>query len=301
MNEVISPPEQAEAQEVEPFDIIYGLCRERGLSLSLENLATLIPSISYENLKDHHIGKQYGIEPLFLVDGSGILIDNRFKELPPEAQKYGLSHELGHLIDSYLRQFCPDLALRLTSVAENLAPETVSRYSAHIEEKTQGSDKPKVAGEKIAELMAQYLTSDGTFLGMVNARLLQERRWAEASGRNSTEGTQNENEITALSQFLSGENPDISELTERFPSFANYYLAYQELDSILRSYETFVPLEGLLTEGFVFDDYLVDYDEMVSGYEPVATPSQPLKVATPEKSLFVQLFDFSAIFGGKSE
>ena len=293
-------PEPAETRETEPFNIIYELCQERGLTLSLENLATLIPSISYENLKDHHVGKQNGIEPLFLVDGGGILIDNRFRALPPEAQKYGLSHELGHLIDSYLRQFRPDLAGRLTTVIESLTPEMVSRYADHIN-KQENNNKSKISGEMTAELIAQYMNSDGTFLGMVNARLLQERRWAEESGQSSAEEAQDEAEIAMISQFLSGENPDISELAERFPSFANYFRAYQELNSILLNPETFMPLNDLLTEGFVFDDYLVDYDEMLSGYEPEIAPVRAPKSSVPEKSLFAQLFDFSAVFGGKSE
>jgi len=301
MTEVMSAPERVESKTVEPFEIIDGLCRERGVALSLENLATLIPSITYEDLKDHHVGKKHGIEPLFLVDENGILIDNRFKDLSREAQRHGLSHELGHLIEDYLVQYRPDLSARLHSVAKSLAPETVSRYSAHMDSHSPDNDETQVNGEKIAELMAQYMTSDGTFLGMVNGRLLQERRWAEGSGQQLDNINQGDQEAAELSQYLSGENPDISELVKKFPQLIGYYNAFTELDSILRDPETFEPLSDLLTEGFHFEGNLVDYDEMVMDYEPEASPDNTLKPVAPEKSLLAQFFDFSSVFGGKSE
>ncbi len=288
------PTVETESQPV-PLDQLIELCRESKLPISVEQLAWLIPNIETRDLKEHPVGKGFGVEPLAIATREGILLDLRYEKLRPEQQQYVLGHELGHFLSSYLRQTDEVRWAQLNEMAQSLPDDEVSNYIGFLNESLK--DEPsveKIAEEKLAELITQYLNGGGTFAGMMASKMIHLpdfERTPENYGQLEQEAVELEG---LLASAHDGETA--LGLLQQYPKLQTHFTAWQMISKTFANSETYQPLEDILTsdeqwEGYLDSDWL-DYPELAEQFEPLSSSRPIPQKASSGQQVEKTLFDF---------
>lgn len=238
-----------------------------GLEVSSQAWARLIPEIRVLSLKEHPVGAEYGINPLALISPDGkLLLDTRFERLSETQQHYVLSHELGHKLSWFLESARPEAMDQLKEQLGSLDPQEISYYSNHLRESLK-DDKAKAAkleDEYLAETIAQYLSGNRTFSGMMRAKLLQ---FPPESGEVSEEETVRFQALAEKVESLEGylayaEDPNYqADFFANHPKLAAHYQIYQSVHQIFAEPELLEKTEDFHweeEEPFELDE-LVEY------------------------------------------
>ena len=156
-----------------PFELLVELCRENNLIIDAEKLAWLIPNIVTKDLENHPVSQSFGVEPMAVATREGLLLDQQFDQLTVEQRRYVLGHELGHYLSAYLKFNHPDIKQQLVNITNQVPNEKTSNYIIFLDQQLPEADhQEKIAEEKLAEMITQYLNGGGSFLGMLRAKLL---------------------------------------------------------------------------------------------------------------------------------
>lgn len=296
--ETMSEPsvEKETNPEPAPFDRLVEICRDSRIPLSVEQLAWLVPNIEVRDLKEHHVGKQYGVEPLAIASHEGISLDLRYNNLPLEQQKYVLGHELGHFLSSYLRSTDNELWSRLNSVAKSLPSGEISSYISFLDESLKDDQSAeKITEERLAELITQYINGGGTFAGMMSSKLVHLPNFEQTP----EDYNRLEQEAVELEGLLeAAENEEAaSELVKRYPKLQPHLAVWQMIRGTFGNSETFQPLENALSgdeqwNGYIDDDW-IDYPELGEQIEPIFSPKPVPPTESSEQPEAEKLpFDF---------
>lgn len=154
---------------------------ERGHRLTEKELSRLITSVEVRDLSNSRIADAYGRPPLAKVRGQELTLDHRFNELDLNQQTRLLLHEYSHPLDTYFQRQGDPRYISLLEQIASLPTHQVSYYSSFLTEKF-GDDPEKASllqRERTAEILAQYLASDRTFSGFIQAKLLEFPRQSE--------------------------------------------------------------------------------------------------------------------------
>lgn len=296
-------PEYAISPEVVEETRVVGRFLEHlkgiGLEVSPQAWARLIPEIRVLSLKDHPVGAEYGINPLALVSPDGkLMLDTRFERLSEAQQHYVLSHELGHKLSWFLESARPEAMMGLKERLGLLDPQEISYYANHLQESLK-DDKTKDArleDEYLAETIAQYLSGNRTFSGMIRAKLLQ---FPPESGEMNEEETARfqslAEEVESLEGYLAyAEDPNYqADFFANHPKLAAHYQIYRSIDQIMAEPELLERTEDFHweeEEPFELDE-LVEY---LHEAEPISLKEMSRKMKAPSgpNAKPAGLFDF---------
>lgn len=147
-----------------------------GHPISPEQLDWLVDDIQIADLSDDPLTERVGRVPLAKIEGATITFDQRYEQLSPEQQRYVLTHEYSHSINSFFASREDNESyIRLSTQVSSIPVNQVSSYVGYLAKELRPSSENLafLEEEKMAEVIAQYLTSDRTFTGFMMAKLLQ--------------------------------------------------------------------------------------------------------------------------------
>jgi len=284
-----------------PFELLVELCRENNLIIDAEKLAWLIPNIVTKDLENHPVSQSFGVEPMAVATREGLLLDQQFDQLTVEQRRYVLGHELGHYLSAYLKFNHPDIKQQLVNITNQVPNEKTSNYIIFLDQQLPEADhQEKIAEEKLAEMITQYLNGGGSFLGMLRAKLLT---FPNLPSNNTDEYISTFEQAQEFENYLNGISPEVepTELFEIYPALAPHYNAWRAISSILTNASTFDAMEEAISEpdgvDYYFDfDQLIDYPEMVENLEEFPSIiTEPNNDPTKRQSE-VKPFDFLTRF-----
>lgn|GEM_PF-1849201 len=297
-----------------------------GLPLTPELWHKLITRLEYADLSTDEIGQLYGIRPLATINREGMLqMDESCHELSQEQRRYILSHELGHRLTEIIAQdpeLNRNLGEALTPLIERNDPREVSFYVAYLAESLAGKEgaADKINSEVYAELIAQYLSSDGTFGGMMRQKLLQfPDQTGQLTDRQRAYYTKLAQQINSVEEYLN-QGADLPEGEQKnsffahHPKLADHYRLFVALQTALTAPQLTERLASLETEEATeWEDWSVDiWDDWAmlenfspalddSFYRPDTSASSSLfggKPSQPASLGIKDLFNFWDIFAG---
>lgn len=297
-------------QEVEtepilpPFDHLVKLCRENNLPIDAEHIAWLIPNIRFEYLKEHSVGKQFGVDPAAILTDEGLLLDPRVESWSPNQRGYFLGHELGHCLSGYLKSSNLEQWEKLMSIVSQLPVGESSHYIDYLDkELPEDHREARMAEEKLAELITQFLNGGGSFAGMISTKLLTFPDLPAPDEEKYRQLREQAQELESSLNAVSADE-DPGGLLNQYPKLAPHYEAWKVIRSLLTDPETFDKLEDDISgpeerKGYLDDDLLIDYPEMIENIpapSPVAPASSDVTSKPVEKPPFGFL-RFWQIFG----
>jgi len=272
-------PQTGEAIE-EEINTILRDWESMGLPILREQFFRLISQVKFEDLSNDPIGQDYGIKPLAVINQNGELImDESCRQLSPEQRRYIICHELGHRLISFIEEdfgLMQEINSSLDSVKERDDLREISFYVAYLGQTL--ADRPeawvKIRQEVYAELIAQYLSSDGTFGSMMRQKLIQ---FPDQSNRFTEE--QREYIEKLQTEYGSVENflDNITNLSEEEqaiffrenPKIADQYRIFQALQTIFadpRLSSRFSQPDRLEVGGM--DEWLWEDYSMINNFPP---------------------------------
>lgn len=273
--------------------------KDREVPLNAKNWEALIPAIRISNNLREEIGLTADLLPKRLFayvhrDGTLSLDEEKFMNLSPEKQRHTFYHEAAHRLDFLLSGHHIEEMEELDELVESLPPEEISYYVHHMAERH--ADHPEIKQiirhEAGPELIAQYLESDGTFRGMLEAKYLLAPE--AASGWEGVESA--ETLMSELDGFDDLSEDEQIDFFEDHPNLVPHFRIYANLQSVFADQEM---LDDITTEWTV--DYDYDYYEEEELYElppPPPPPQTPLR-QLPAKP--ANKFDFYSWLRGKEE
>lgn len=259
---------------------------------------TLIPQITHADLKNSETAKAYNLTGENRIyahaHGNGeIEVDTEmfgsFNELQ---RQYTLTHEASHRLGFLLRTSGDERYASLFKRLGSLPSHEASRYVALLDQKIPDSEKNKqkmLDKEKEAEILAQYLNSDGTFRGFMAAKTLQfegnstvEPYWARYK------------ESFELMEEMGGVEDMDDEARAQFfadnPQLEPHYQMFQELGSILNDAELMESLEELEYDDEDEEEWL-EYPMMVENMpaqQPIVPKTRPTEALPSQAALQAQ-------------
>lgn len=260
--------------------------RESSHRVSFEQLSLLIDSVSLTDLSRDPLTDQLGRTPLAKVRGREVTFDHRFTELTEAQQLHVLTHEYSHgLVDFFGSR---EDTQRLTELAKRVAqlpPEQISYYVGYLSEVLEQTESAArfLQEERLAELFSQYLESDRSFGGFIQAKLLefpgQEEGLSEEL-RGQYQAIQEE--IGSLDEYLAFAEDEEERATflAHHPMLAEQYAIWQEIEQLFAEFDQEEFQEYI--EGPV-DDYDIDYWE---DYALADTFQAESLAPTPEPTIF---------------
>jgi hypothetical protein len=268
-------PEQQEDEELDINERIQslqeGLTRDwesRELALTAERFADLVPKISAVDLTDHPIKQAFQLDYLLAIaerNGEIKVSQTEFAKLNDLQQCYVINHEFGHQLDWRLRQIDQPSYQQLIGQVAELPPEEVSYYVHWLDQKLEDSDEKaaKIGPERMAELFGQYLTSDGTFPGMIKMRLLQfngdHEHWSKIPELEAT--------LASLEEFHPEDEHEQMAFFQTHPELQAHYQIWQSLNSLCRNEELMAQATAQDNGGEAwadYDDEWLEYETLTS-------------------------------------
>ncbi|MDO8650373.1 MAG: hypothetical protein Q7K33_03645 [Candidatus Berkelbacteria bacterium] len=288
--------QQETEPKLSPFDHLVRLCQENNLPLNAEHIAWLVPDISIRDLKNHEVGKEFGVEPAAVLTDDELLLDPKVESWSPERQSYFMGHEFGHCIAGYLETTSPEEWAQLISLVGKLPVSESSHYISYLDKKLPDDHREeKMAGEKLAELITQFLNGGGTFAGMISTKLLTFPDLPitnEGGYRQLLEHAQEfESRLNAI-----GVDGDPTDLLLQCPKLAPHYEAWKAIRDLLNDDETFASLEAAISGPeerirYLGEDMLIDYPEMIE-HIPDPVPVVPEVKGTTDNPPLKKPFSF---------
>lgn len=255
-----------------------------GVNIDNELWHQLIPSVRFEDLKGRVNDLEYRPDRLFaMIEKTGeVVIDqNEFAKLGPLQKQHVLLHESSHRIHWLLSGENLEEIAELEELTNQLPPQQISPYIYHLDKKFRDSpDYDRIIRqEAIAELMAQYLESDGSFRGFIEVKSwqgagnLSEAPWA---------GIPEADQLMAkLKQFDSMNEDEQVEFIEENPQLSNHFHSYVNLRSIFSDDELLAEMGRVDLNDWNYELY--EDDELVASLPPVppVIPQTPVKKDLP--------------------
>jgi hypothetical protein len=155
---------------------ISGHFERVGHSLTPDHLSWLIDDIQIADLSSDPLVERIGRVPLAKLEGAAVTFDNRFEQLSPEQQRYVLTHEYSHSLNRFFASRANTESYDQISSRVSTLPSThISSYIDHLARELEPTEENRALlnEEMMAEVIAQYLTSDRTFAGFMLAKLIQ--------------------------------------------------------------------------------------------------------------------------------
>ncbi|MCR4311537.1 MAG: hypothetical protein NUV54_03180, partial [Candidatus Taylorbacteria bacterium] len=254
------------------------------------------PNISVVSLKEHPVGKQFGVEPAAILTDEGLLLDPRVESWSPNQRGYFLGHELGHCLSGYLKSSNLEQWEKLMSIVSQLPVGESSHYIDYLDkELPEDHREARMAEEKLAELITQFLNGGGSFAGMISTKLLTFPDLPAPDEEKYRQLREHAQEFESLLNAV-GSDEDPSGLLRQYPKLARHYEAWKAIKNLLTNPETFAKLEDAISgleerKGYLDDDLLIDYPEMVE-HLPALTPTVPEVKDATVKPVPKQPFSF---------
>ncbi len=250
--------EQSELAKLETNILAH--FEQKGVAINKEAWQAFLPSIKFQDLSGRQEKLEYRLEKLFaLVNSQGeVAIDqNEFNNLSGELPKrHIILHELGHRIDQAMTiNQVPEME-RIGQLISHLPPEQMSGYVNFLA--GEFKDEPNLAQiirqEAMPELIAQFLESDGTFRGMIEAKM-----WSEpAFDSEQIDDGSIQKLVSELENFEEMDDERRSVFFEENPHLVDHYDIYQNLQAVMTNQELMDQAMGSLDEG---EDYEI-YDDI---------------------------------------
>lgn len=281
--------ETVETREKPPTEIaVDSLIRhleQRELPLGRNEFNALISNVRTEDLSRYKL--ESGRVPLAHLRGRELVCDERYNLLTPEQQMHIITHEYGHgLTKFFLNSSSREKFLNISRLTQLLPLEQVSYYVNYLEANQPDTpDKPFfIHNEALAELMSQYLESDGSFGGFIRAKLLEFPQ-ADIGGISESERTEFQkvaNTIGSLEEYLDiAENEAEREAFLQLHGLGEHYELWREMDGLFKEAH-FSEMYSAVEETPDWDDYDIWEEEMLAEHfhqEVSLKPETPPRTA----------------------
>jgi len=281
-----------------------------GHRLSATEFDLLVTRIGVEDLSNDPLIAVVGRTPLAKRRGREVTVDQGFQNFTSEQQTHFMLHESAHSLVRFLRdQQNPERYNSIADRISQLPPDQVSYYVSYLQEKAPQNDQ-LIQSERLAEVFAQYLESDRSFSGFIQAKLLEFPQGdREISEEQRAIFEQYAAQIGELGEYL-----DIAESEEEWEGFLAHH------SDLLPHYQLWREMDALFDEtdftqlGAYFEAQLDKdgEDELWEDFEladhihlepPAATPRTIFSSATPapdsEPRPFSDLLTFWRLFPPK--
>lgn len=271
-------PEQAEVSAGVRQQEILSHLETRGIRIEAAAWQKLLPEVRLtRNLRAEIGNAEYLPNELLAYvtrDGRVLIDQEKFSLLTEREQCHLLYHEAAHRLDWQLSQRNLEEMAELSELVGQIPPEQHSAYVQHLAEKYR--DHPNIdniiRAEAGAEMIAQYLESDGSFRGYLEAKIPRDPATGEPAYR-SVEAT--EEFMSRLEGFDDWSEDEQLAFFEERPDLAVHFHAYFNLNSIFSQPE-------LLND--ITQDWGQDYEVDFFDEEVLVKPPLPLAPA-PKNSL----------------
>lgn len=232
--------EQERSKVDQTVEELIGHWEKYDFGLGQEQFEALISEIRTEDLSRDYWAEKTGRTPLAKIEGRRITFDNGFEQFSDAQRLHVLTHEYAHGLTWFLNQQ-PD-AERFQNIVKQvglLPPKEVSYYINFLDS-TVDDDEQKtnfMMNEKLAEVFAQYMESDRTFSGFMEAKLLEFPPGVEGRSPEEVETFQQlAEEIGSLQEYLdiADSEEDREVFMRHHDKLADHYLLWQSVDELFR-------------------------------------------------------------------
>ncbi len=264
---------------------------ESGHALAGGELDLLITAITVGDLSKHSLAERYGRVPLALKRGREVTLDSAFDKLDPSQQAHVLLHEYSHGLDSYFQSQNSEMYMQIQQMISELPSNQVSYYSNFLTKKYEGDEKKLnlLQRERTAEVLAQYLESDRSFSGFVQAKLLEFPQGdQDLSEAERTQFTQLREQVGQLGEYLqiADSEEEYEEFLAHHSDLQPHYKLWKELESLYSNAD----LSQLKTEPADAGEDDLDYDEIEEFWEALelaeSIHAEPATAGSPHKTIF---------------
>jgi hypothetical protein len=148
---------------------------DSGHRLSSQELNWLITAVTSADLSNHPLAEKFSRTPIAKIRGPELTLDSQFDNFDLNQQVHVLLHEYSHRLDTFLEHQNDERYQEILARVSQLPANQVSYYSNFLTEKFRDNEQKTglLQRERTAEVLAQYLESDRTFSGFIQAKLLE--------------------------------------------------------------------------------------------------------------------------------
>lgn len=282
-------------------------CVEQNLPITLKELRALLPSVDVADLDDKKIKENaelkeaYGsLKRIFAhVDRKGNVKfnQNEFFKLSETKQQHAYAHELGHRLDHLFESSGTEEYAEIQELITGMPADQISLHVFRTAERlSQKEDQTDVAemirSEAMAELMAQYLNSDGSFKGFLEYKLTNNIESGEEYWLDNEKSAAMMNEAGQFDDWNADEQ---LAYFDRHPEMIDHFHIYQNLRSMLNNHELMDSMFEDLEDFEEFDDF----DDVYESSSLVQSAPAPTKQASQKQQPPAKeagKFDFWSIF-----
>lgn len=286
----------------------------QGHRITAAELDLLIGSIETQDLSNDPLVAVVGRTPLAKVRRGEVTLDHQFELLNQEQQLHVLLHEYSHALTWFWRE--QENTERYDAIRQRIAAlpnQQVSYYINYLEtalEDTPG--KPSfIEEERLAEVVAQYLESDRTFSGFIQAKLLEfpqgDKDLTEVERQAFAEIVAQVGELGEYLDIAESET-EREEFLARHSDLLPHYELWRELGALLEEtdfaeLEEFGSLDEFDDEFDVWEDLaLIEHihPEVVLPDRQPRTALQPQQQPASPPSFLSEIINFWRIFPNES-
>ncbi|MEK7202015.1 MAG: hypothetical protein AAB669_00570 [Patescibacteria group bacterium] len=224
-------------------------CAEKRLPINQERLRMLLPSVGVADLDDkdflenEKLKRAYGgLKRIFAhIDqlGNVNFNQNEFFKLTEVKQQNAYAHELGHRLDDFLKRLGTE---EYSEIQELITGMPADQISLHVYRTTielgkkadQTGVDEMIRSEAMAELMAQYFNSDGSFKGFLETKLATNVDGKSQYWLDNEESAATMNEA---GQFDDWDGDEQLAYFDHHPEMIDHFHIYQNLRSMLNNHE----------------------------------------------------------------
>lgn len=268
------PRAEQESDELERIqEAVVAKFQERGINIDRERLANLITELRYGDLnsaESNDSTAEYRPDNIFaeVERGGRVTVDRVGWAKCDEQQKlHTVLHEAAHRLDWLIAGTNNVDWREVGNIIPEMDPNDMSPYLVHLAEKYKDAPPEELAKiirqEAMAEFIAQYVESDGTFKGFV-----------EQSGL-----------VTAdlLDGFEDTDDPAKEAFFAEYPDLQFRFHIFVNLREVLHDDNLMANNTAVWAEGYENDFY--DDLELVSELPPIPpiAPKEPVKKPLPPK------------------
>lgn len=278
-------------------------------------LRSLFSSLEFADLSADKLAEKLGRVPLAKVRGRELTIDHRFHDLDPEQQEHVVLHEYSHrLADFFASREQPEQFQALAERIEALPPEQISYYIGFLTE-SFGDDPANAAMlqyERLAETLAQYLESDRSFSGFLQAKLREFPNQEDGlSDEQQSQFREFHDQIGSLEQYLRFTESDDERdaFLAHHPGLTQQYEIWQELGALFEetdfgAIDEFNTTAVDTTPSLGGDEDYFDLYELANDYhlpEPQRPANGGQSPSNKKPGLLSDLISFWRLFSDKPE
>jgi hypothetical protein len=219
---------------------LLGHLEQHQFGLGQEQFDALIHEITTNDLRESYWAKQTGRTPLAEIHGRSITFDKGFEHFSDAQRLHVLAHEYSHGLSWFLsQQQNPEKFQAIVDQLGLLPSKEVSYYVNFLESKMPEDDGKAnfMMNEKLAEVFAQYMESDRSFSGFMQAKLLEFPPGEEGRSPEEIETFQQlAEEIGSLQEYLDiADNEHDREVFMRHhDKLGAHYFLWRSVDEVFR-------------------------------------------------------------------